>query len=132
MRLLRFATFVFVFVAFHAAPSFSKDQLRVAMAGFDGTDDVVLLVTQGARLFEKNGLKTELIAITGASPSSSALSRGEIDIDARAPVNAILARLRGLDFTFVAATLNYLDYTIITRPGVTAAAELKGKKVGIV
>jgi NitT/TauT family transport system substrate-binding protein len=132
MKLLRFGIIIFLVLALRVSPSFAKDQLRVAMAGFDGTDDVVFLVTQGARLFEKNGLKTELIAITGASPSSSALSRGEIDIDARSPVNAILARLRGLDFTFVAATLNYLDYTIITRQGVNTVADLKGKKIGIV
>ena len=73
-----------------------------------------------------------MIAITGAAPSSSALSRGETDIDARAPVNAIQAKLKGLDFTFVAAALNYLDYTIITRPDITNVQELKGKKFGIV
>ncbi len=132
MKRLAFLSIILAVFGLRAAPSFAKDQLRVAMAGFDGTDDVVFLTTQGARLFEKNGLKVELIAITGASPSSSALSRGEIDIDARSPVNAILAKLRGLDFTFVAATLNYLDYTIITRPGINAVGELKGKKVGIV
>jgi NitT/TauT family transport system substrate-binding protein len=129
---IRTLILVCVILTVPTSRSFAKDQLRVALAGFDGTDDVVFLVTQGARLFEKNGLKTELITITGASPSSNALSRGEIDIDARSPVNAILARLRGLDFTFVAATLNYLDYTIITRPGISAITELKGKKVGIV
>jgi NitT/TauT family transport system substrate-binding protein len=132
MNFLRTGILICLVLTLPANPSLAKDPLRVAMAGFDGTDDVIFLVTQGARLFEKNGLKTELIAITGASPSSNALSRGEIDIDARSPVNAILARLRGLNFTFVAATLNYLDYTIITRPGVNGVGELKGKKIGIV
>src|SRR5690349_6239819 len=110
----------------------AKDRLRVSVAGFDGTSDLLLVIAQGAQLFEKEGLKIELIAITGAAPSSSALSRGETDIDARAPVNAIQAKLKGLDFTFIAAALNYLDYVVISRPDITNIQQLRNKRFGIV
>jgi len=115
-----------------ASPGAARDKLRISVAGFDGSSELLLVIGQEAQLFEKHGLKIELIAITGAAPSSGALSRGETDIDARAPVNAIQAKLKGLDFTFVAAALNYLDYTIITRPDITNVQDLKGKKFGIV
>jgi ABC-type nitrate/sulfonate/bicarbonate transport system substrate-binding protein len=105
-------------IFFLASPGGAKDKLRISVAGFDGSSELLLVIGQGAQLFEKHGLKIELIAITGAAPSSSVLSRGETDIDARAPVSAIQTKLKGLDFTFVAAALNYLDYAIITRPDV--------------
>jgi len=119
-------------IFFLASPGGAKDKLRISVAGFDGSSELLLVIGQGAQLFEKHGLKIELIAITGAAPSSSALSRGETDIDARAPVSAIQTKLKGLDFTFVAAALNYLDYAIITRPDIANVQDLKGKKFGIV
>jgi NitT/TauT family transport system substrate-binding protein len=112
--------------------AYAKDRLRISVAGFDGSSELILVLGQGAQLFDKQGLKIQVVAITGAAPSSSALSRGEIDVDARAPVNAIQARLKGFDFTFVAAALSYLDYTIITRPDIANVQELRGKKFGIV
>lgn len=124
--------FQVIFLTLFVLPLHGKDRLRVSVAGFDGTSDLLLLIAQGAQLFEKQGLKVELIAITGAAPSSSALSRGDIDIDVRAPVNAVQARLKGLDFTFVAAALNYMDYTIIAGPRVNDIHDLKGGRVGIV
>src|SRR5262249_29802924 len=122
----------FVIFLVLASASEAKDRLRISVAGFDGSSELLFVIGQGAQFFEKQGLKIELIAITGAVPSSSALSRGETDIDARAPVNAIQAKLKGLDLTFVDAALNYLDYTIVTRPDITNVQHLKGKKFGIV
>jgi len=110
----------------------AKDRLRVSIASFDGTTELVLAVAQGAGLFEKSGLKVELVAISGAAVSTNALVNGEIDLDARSPVNAILGILKGLDFTCIAVAQNYLDYSIATRPGINRIADLKGKKVGIV
>lgn len=125
-------SFVFLALVLVTCPVEGKDQLRVGFAGFSATTEVMLLVTQGAGLFEKNDLKIELISITGAAPSTMALSRGELDIDVRAPVNAITGMLKGLDFKFVAVAENYLDYTIVTRPEISGIVDLKDKKVGIV
>src|SRR5690242_1489489 len=70
-------------IFFLASPGGAKDKLRISVAGFDGSSELLLVIGQGAQLFEKHGLKIELIAITGAAPSSSALSRGETDICSR-------------------------------------------------
>jgi NitT/TauT family transport system substrate-binding protein len=130
MTRLLVITLLFSFVL--CSGSYGKDRLRISVPGFDGTTDLILLIGQGARIFEKHGLAVELVAITGAAQSSTALSSGETDIDARAAVSAIQARLKGLDFRFIAASLNYLDYTIITQPNIKNIHDLKGKKVGIV
>ena len=130
--LSRAARLVLLFFVLLGSPLYGKDRLRVAVAGFDGTSDFLVLIAQGAKLFEKQGLNVEVIAITGAAPSTSALSRGEIDFDVRAPVSAIQTKLKGLDPIFLASALNYLDYTIITRPDIANVQDLKGKRVGIV
>ena len=127
-----FLSFVLLALTLVSRPAEGKDQLRVGFAGFSATTEVILLVTQGAGLFEKNDLKVELISITGAAPATMALNRGELDIDIRAPVNAIAGMLKGLDFTFIGVVENYLDYAIVTRPEVNGVADLKGKRVGIV
>jgi len=132
MRLRVVGSIVFLFWFACAPWALAKDRLRVSIAGFDGTTEMVLAVTQGAGLFEKNGLKVELIAIAGAAPSTSALVNGDVDIDVRSPVNAAVAMLNGLDFTFLATAQNYLDYIIVTRPEIKGISDLKGKKVGIV
>jgi NitT/TauT family transport system substrate-binding protein len=120
----------FFFVCLSAAQA--KDRLRVSIASFDGTTEMVLAVTQAAGLFEKNGLKVELVAIAGAAPSTSAMVNGDVDLDVRSPVNATVAMLNGLDFTFLATAQNYLDYIIVTRSEINGIGDLKGKKVGIV
>lgn len=129
MRLRVLSILLFCFAALPAA---AKDRLRVSIASFDGTTEMVLAVTEGAGLFERNGLKVEVVAIAGAAPSTSAMMNGDIDVDVRSPVNATVAMLGGLDFTFLATAQNYLDYVIVTRPEIQKIADLKGKKVGIV
>jgi ABC-type nitrate/sulfonate/bicarbonate transport system substrate-binding protein len=132
MRYFQSLIAVVIAILAEASALDAKDRLRVSIASYDGTTELVVAVTEGAGLFERQGLKTELITISGAASSTNALNLGEVDFDVRAPVNAILARLKGLDFAFLAAAQNYLDYSIVTRPGVNQATDLRGKKVGIV
>ncbi len=119
-------------VSILCSPASSKDWLRVSIASFDGTTEMIPAVTQGAGLFDKHGLTVELVAITGAAASTNALIHDEVNIDARSPVNAMLGMLKGLDFTFIAVAQNYLDYTIVTRSGIARIGDLRGKKIGIV
>jgi ABC-type nitrate/sulfonate/bicarbonate transport system substrate-binding protein len=130
IRVLSFSVVFFSWLGLSVAPA--KDRLRVSIASYDGTTEMVLAVTHGAGLFDKNGLKVELVAIAGAAPSTSAMVSGEVDVDVRAPVNAAVAILNGIDFTFLATAQNYLDYIIVTRPEIQRIADLKGRKVGIV
>lgn len=134
MIAVRLTSFLFALLIIALAPSIpeAKDRLRVSIASFDGTTELVLAVTQGAALFEKNGLKVELVAIAGAAPSTSAMMNGDVDLDVRSPVNAVVANLSGMDFTFLATAQNYLDYVIVTRPEIRDIEGLRGKKVGIV
>jgi NitT/TauT family transport system substrate-binding protein len=132
MRLGVATWFLILFLSAFLSSAAAKDRLHVSIASFDGTTELVLAVTQRAGLFEKNGLKVELIAIAGAAPSTTALSHGDVDIDVRSPVNAMLGILNGLDFTFLATAQNYLDYVIVTRPEINGINDLRGKKVGIV
>jgi NitT/TauT family transport system substrate-binding protein len=127
-----FLAILILTVSILCSRAWSKDRLRVSIASFDGTTEMVPAVAYGAGLFDKHGLTVELVTITGAAVSTNALIHGEVNIDARSPVNAVLGMLKGLDFTFIAVAQNYLDYTIVTRPGIARIGDLKGKKIGIV
>src|ERR1043166_10072810 len=89
-----FLSLVFFALTLVGRPAEGKDQMRVGFAGFSATTEVILFVTQGAGLFEKNDLKVELISITGAAPATLALNPGVLDIVIRATLNAIAGTLK--------------------------------------
>ena len=110
----------------------NAEKLRISYASVTGNTAVITYVAQRAGLFEKYGLDTEIILITGGPAAVSALLNGDVDLDLRAPIAAIQAMSHGAKLTFLLSQSNTLEYDVVTRPEIKDAKQLKGKKVGII
>jgi ABC-type nitrate/sulfonate/bicarbonate transport system substrate-binding protein len=108
------------------------EKLRISYASVTGNTAVVTYVAQRAGLFEKYGLETEIILITGGPAAVSALLNGDVDLDLRAPIAAIQAMAHGVKLTFLLSQSNTLEYDVVTRAEIKDVKQLKGKKVGII
>src|ERR1700746_1106459 len=115
-----------------AAPALALDKLRISYASVTGNPAVITYVAHRAGLFEKYGLDTEIILITGGPASVSALLNGDVDLDLRAPIAAIQAISHGAKLTFLLSQSNTLEYDVVTRPEIKDVKQLKGKRVGII
>lgn len=116
---------------FQPAPV-NAEKLRISYASVTGNTAVITYVAQRAGLFEKYGLDTEIILITGGPAAVSGLLNGDVDLDLRAPIAAIQAMSHGAKLTFLLSQSNTLEYDVVTRPEIKDAKQLKGKKVGII
>jgi ABC-type nitrate/sulfonate/bicarbonate transport system substrate-binding protein len=115
-----------------AAPVVGAERLRISYASVTGNTAVITYVAHRAGLFEKYGLDTEIILITGGPASISALLNGDVDLDLRAPIAAIQAISHGAKLTFLLSQSNTLEYDVVTRPEIRDVKQLRGKKIGII
>jgi NitT/TauT family transport system substrate-binding protein len=122
---------LFIFIL-TAAPALALDKLRISYASVTGNTAVITYVAHRAGLFEKYGLDTEIILITGGPASVSALLNGDVDLDLRAPIAAIQAISHGAKLTFLLSQSNTLEYDVVTRPEIRDVKQLKSKKIGII
>ncbi len=122
---------LFIFIL-TAAPALALDKLRISYASVTGNTAVITYVAHRAGLFEKYGLDTEIILITGGPASVSALLNGDVDLDLRAPIAAIQAISHGAKLTFLLSQSNTLEYDVVTRPEIRNVKQLKSKKIGII
>jgi sulfonate transport system substrate-binding protein len=67
--------------------------------------NIIIFVTQEAKLFEKHGLDAEVITMNGSGISSKALIGGSIDIAPIATPTVINADLAGADMAILAHTM---------------------------
>jgi ABC-type nitrate/sulfonate/bicarbonate transport system substrate-binding protein len=83
------------------------------------------------KLFEKEGLKVDLIYINAAARVLAAMFAGEIQV-ALSGVNALVsAQARGADPVAIAGAVNKINVSIFALPEIEVPADLKGKKMGI-
>ena len=122
---------LFIFIL-TAVPALALDKLRISYASVTGNTAVITYVAHRAGLFEKYGLDTEIILITGGPASISALLNGDVDLDLRAPIAAIQAISHGAKLTFLLSQSNTLEYDVVTRPEIRDVKQLRGKKIGII
>jgi ABC-type nitrate/sulfonate/bicarbonate transport system substrate-binding protein len=115
-----------------AEPAPAAEKLRISYASVTGNTAVITYIAQRAGLFEKYGLDTEIILITGGPAAVSALLNGDVDLDLRAPIAAIQAMAHGAKLTFLVSQSNTLEYDVVARPEIKDIKQLKGKKVGII
>lgn len=82
-------------------------------------------------IFEKFGLDVDLILIGGGSKAVAAMIAGEVDfcITSGAPVTN--ANVAGADTVLVAGLYNVQLYSLMVRPEITSADDLRGKILGI-
>jgi len=83
-------------------------------------------------LFEKHGLRAELVMIPGGARGMQALVSGSTHF-AQGSASAPLAlRLQGGDVVIVAAALNKFPFSLVAQKEIRRPVDLTGKKIGIV
>jgi ABC-type nitrate/sulfonate/bicarbonate transport system substrate-binding protein len=108
----------------------AQERVRTGYSGISGYQ-VPLWLGVDLGLFKKYGIALEPILFRGGSESVAALASGEIHFDVVAPQPHIAAALSGSDIIIIGTYFNKHTYSIVARPGIRSAQELKGKKVGV-
>jgi NitT/TauT family transport system substrate-binding protein len=88
-------------------------------------------ITHEAGLFRKHGLEVNLIFIPGGPTAAAAMLAGEVQAAAMAGPAIITSNLAGSDLVMIAGMVNTFAFQIITVKGITAPAQLKGKRIGV-
>lgn len=88
-------------------------------------------IAKQAGYFAEEGLDVTLSQIPSAAQNAAALVSGDVDISTTGGIGVIRARLAGSDLVLVGATKPYFAGSIVVRPEITSAADLRGKRVGI-
>ena len=103
--------------------------VRIAFNGFGGT--VPLYLAQETGIFKKRGVSLEMILIPGGSLSLQALIAKSLDLLLTGGPPVVNAYLRGARIKIIGGVTNLLPYLFIASGSITAAEQLKGKKIGI-
>ena len=88
-------------------------------------------MANAAGLYEANGLKLEIVHVVGGKESGPDLTSGRIDLMHIGMSSVVRANSTGSDLVTVGSLSNIIRNSMFTAPGITTAADLKGKKVGI-
>lgn len=82
-------------------------------------------------LFEKEGLKVNLIYINSATRVMAAILSGEIQLSLAGVSSVVAAYTHGSDPVAIAGAVNKINVSIYALPEIRGPQDLKGKKMGI-
>ena len=89
-------------------------------------------IAREAGLFKKYELDFQLVFIASSPAVTAAMLGGDAEIALTGGEGNIRAYVRGAtDFVFIGAVKNVLTHSILARPDIKRAEDLKGKKIGI-
>ena len=90
-----------------------------------------LWVAQDYGYFRRHGVDLQLLYIGGGSVATQALLGGDVQF-VRLGANAVVqASLRGANLKMIGNTINTLVFSLMARPEVQTAKDLKGRKIGL-
>ena len=84
-----------------------------------------------AGYFREQGLDVELQFIEPGAPLLAALNSGEVNIVSAGAPSLVLGYLQGLETMIFGAVTNVLDITVVVRPEIQSAADMRGKTVAV-
>jgi ABC-type nitrate/sulfonate/bicarbonate transport system substrate-binding protein len=96
-------------------------------AGFQGP----IWATKDLGLFEKQGLKAELVLIAGSARGMAALVSGSSHFAQGSASAPIPIRLRGGDIAIIAGALNRFPFSVVAQKEIRKPSDLVGKRIGI-
>jgi NitT/TauT family transport system substrate-binding protein len=109
---------------------FSQDKIRIGVPLFP-TVSFPVLIAQEKGIFEKHGLKAEVIRINSEPTTYQALISGDIDATSGAPTGLVQSNIQGVPVVSLGSWDNLVSYTIATKEKIEDLSQLRGKKVGI-
>jgi NitT/TauT family transport system substrate-binding protein len=105
-------------------------KLRVAITSLSGSMAVPWLARE-AGIFKKYGLEVEVIATPSGVEGMNALIAGEIVFLQIAGGTTVSAAVGGADVTVIGTTIGTLVQSLMVRPEIEKAEQLRGKSIGI-
>ncbi|HWH79730.1 MAG TPA: ABC transporter substrate-binding protein [Candidatus Binatus sp.] len=105
-------------------------KLRVAITSLSGSMAVPWLARE-AGIFKKHGLEVEVIATPSGVEGMSALIAGEITFLQIAGATTVSAAVGGADVVVIGTTIDTLVLSLVVRPEIERAEQLRGKAIGI-
>jgi NitT/TauT family transport system substrate-binding protein len=88
-------------------------------------------IGQDLKLFEREGLKTQLLYINAATRVMAAILAGEVHLSLSGVGALVSAYAQGSDPVAIAGAVNKINVSIFARPEIRAPEELRGKRLGI-
>src|SRR5258708_2121592 len=138
MKRVKYQVFIIVccFLFFSLAAALSEGaetqlrKLRVAITSLSGSMAVPWLA-RDAGIFKKHGLDVEVIATPSGVEGMSALIAGEITFLQIAGGTTVSAAVGGADVIVIGTTIDTLVLSLVVRPEIERAEQLRGKAIGI-
>jgi len=112
-----------------SAPSGKLQQLKIAVSTAT-PHNTPLWVAKDKKLFEKYGLDVQMIFVQGGALVSQMLAAGEIQVAANAPAALVSLIAGGEKIAMFIGISNTSPFTLVSRPSIKTAADLKGKRLG--
>jgi NitT/TauT family transport system substrate-binding protein len=125
-----FLLLMFIAGVFAPGVGVSQDKVRIGVPLFP-TVSFPVLIAQEKGIFEKHGLKVEVIRINSEPTTYQALISGDIDATSGAPTGLIQSNIQGVPVISLGSWDNLVSYTIATKEKIDDLSQLRGKKVGI-
>ena len=119
-----------VIAGFITGTSFAQDRIRIGVPLFP-TVSYPVFIAHEKGIFEKNGLKVEIIRINSEPTTYQALISADIDATSGAPAGLVQSNIQGVPVVSLGSWDNLVSYTVATREKIDDLSQLKGKKVGI-
>jgi NitT/TauT family transport system substrate-binding protein len=122
------------FVFFGLATALAAQAQETVYVGYDGHAGFqgAIWATKELGLFEKHGLKGELVLIPGSARAMAALLSDSTQFAQGSASAPIPVRLRGGDIVMVAAALNKFPFSFVAQKEIRKPSDLIGKKIGVV
>ena len=105
-------------------------KLRIAITSLSGSMAVPWLA-RDAGIFKKYGLEVEVIATPSGVEGMNALIAGEISFLQIAGATTVSAAVGGADVMVIGTTIGTLVQSLMVRPEIQTAEQLRGKSIGI-
>lgn len=83
------------------------------------------------KLFEREGLKMQLLYINAAARVMAAILAGDVQISLTGINSIVAAHIQGGDPVAIAGAVNQINVSIFARPEIRAPDDLRGKRLGI-
>lgn len=121
---------LFLTLIMFASPCWGQVKVRINWTAVSGAMSGVWVAHEEG-IFKKNGLDVELVHIPSTSRAIQTMLAGEIAFSPLDVLNSVEANLRGADVVLLAGVTNRLIFSLMARPEIKRASDLKGKRIGI-
>ena len=88
-------------------------------------------IAQELKLFEREGLKPQLLYINAAPRVMAAILAGEVQVSLSGVSPLVLTYAQGSDPVAIAGAVDQINVSIFARPEIRSADDLRGKRIGI-